>query len=146
MAGSPGSKLDLGNIIKRVYDSDNQALKVNAVVENTGGLTDDELRAAPLEVDVIATVPQSIIIDAAEDNIAIKDPVSEETLVVNSGGSINVLGLNQMIPAEFDSFHITAKTMAGDPQTIEYRKGMTVIATLTIAYDIDGDLESVTRS
>lgn len=141
-----GTKLDADQVLKLVYDEAEQALKTTGSSGPGGGLTDAELRASPLEVDVVSSTPQAIVIDAADDSIAIGDRDTGDTQKVTPDGEALVNTMNQLVPEKFNGVFITLKNGNGDPLTVEYRQGITVVATLTMRYDIDGDLESVVKS
>jgi hypothetical protein len=60
-----------------------------------------------------------------------------------------VRGMNKMVPVEFDFIDITSRNVAGDPLVIVYKtggSGGTTVATLTLTYDVGGDLKTVTRT
>lgn len=67
----------------------------------------------------------------------------------NGGGSsITPEDFPGLLNFKFDSFEVTAKTLDG-PTEIEYYTGGvggTLVATITITYDSEGDIESVERS
>lgn len=74
MAQNPTvTNLDQQQILQRTFDKDNDRLRVDA-----------ELVSPILDVSI----------DASTDNIAIKDPVSENILAINPNGSINVMVTN----------------------------------------------------
>jgi len=61
-------------------------------------------------------------------------------------GSPAPVSAGNIITEEFDSVAVTAKNSDGCPTTVEYSLAGDLIATLTITYDVDGDLQSVTRT
>lgn len=60
-----------------------------------------------------------------------------------------VRDMNRLVPEEFDFLDITSRNLAGDPLVIVYKtggSGGTTVATLTLTYDVGGDLKTVTRT
>jgi hypothetical protein len=60
-----------------------------------------------------------------------------------------VRDFNKLVPEEFDFIEVTTRNLAGDPTVIEYRtggSGGTIVATLTLLYDVNDDFESVERT
>lgn len=93
MSSNTGKYLNQENIIKKVFDGTNDALKVNVVAGSGGGgdgLTDAELRASPVDVNVTTSAPTTVVIDAADDSIAIGDRTTGDLMTVNPDGTINV--------------------------------------------------------
>ena len=87
-----GKYLNQENIMKKVFDGDNDALKVNVVAGGGSGpsdcLTDAELRASPVDVNVTSSTPTTIVVDAADDSIAIGDRTTGDLMTVNPDGTI----------------------------------------------------------
>lgn len=57
--------------------------------------------------------------------------------------------MNALIDFEFDAIKVVTKDADGQPTQVEYYKGGlsgTLIATLDITYDVDGDLATVVRT
>lgn len=55
----------------------------------------------------------------------------------------------KLVPEVYNYIEITSKNANGDPLTVEYKTGGAggvLVATLTITYDVDGDVQSVLRS
>ncbi len=62
---------------------------------------------------------------------------------------LQVRTINSLIPVVYDYFSINSKNAAGDPLVIVYKTGGsagTTVATLTLTYDVDGDLTTTTRT
>ena len=62
---------------------------------------------------------------------------------------LNVRQLNELIPVVYDAISVTSKNANGDPLVVLYKVGGlagTTVATITMAYDVDGDLISVVRT
>lgn len=60
-----------------------------------------------------------------------------------------VAEVNKLVPKQYDYIEVLTKNVNGDPTSVQYKTGGiggTLVATLTIVYDVDGDLLSVTRS
>lgn len=141
------TKLDMEQVIRRAYDEPNNRLRVDASVTAT-----------------IGTV--NVIIDAASgDNIAIADPATGFVLKPNSDGSINVVfngvttsvgdysktgldvnNLNRVFSKPFDEIEVTAKNSDGDPTTIISKLNTTLVQTVTLTYDTDGDFQKLVVS
>lgn len=68
----------------------------------------------------------------------------QDVILYDASG--NPTGLSSLVPFSYDQITITAKNGNGDPTTVLYKKSSVTIATLTLTYDIDGDLSDVTRS
>ena len=69
---------------------------------------------------------------------------SGSSVAVSPGSAVSISG-GSLVTEEFDSVVITSKNADGCPTGIEYSFGGTLVATLTLTYDADGDLQSVTR-
>lgn len=76
---APYTRLDQNQILQRVFEEDDDQLRVNATVTATIG---------------------DVVIDAEQSNIAIKDPVTDNVLKINSDGSIDA---NTIISANSDN-------------------------------------------
>lgn len=70
------------------------------------------------------------------DKIALDVNVASGSL--QAGGSI--------VSENFDRFDVTALTADGCPTVVEYRLEGALVATVTITYDVNGNLESVVKS
>lgn len=142
-----GTKLDADQVLKLVYDETEKALKTTGSGGGPGnGLTNTELRASPLDINVLTNPPTTVVIDSNDDSIAIGDRDTGDLLKVNPDGSALVSTMNQLVPENFNGVFITSKNGNGDPLIVQYKQGLTIVATLTLSYDIDGDLESVVKS
>ena len=67
---------------------------------------------------------------------------------VNADGSINTIGLAQLVPFEFNEIDLTNSTISGQvvPTTVIYKQGGVAVATLTLSYDGSANLLSVVRT
>lgn len=86
---SQNTKLDANQVIKMVYDEATQSLKTTVGGSDGDGLTNAELRASPVPVTVTSAPPTTIVVDAADDSIAIGDRVTGDLMTVNTDGSTN---------------------------------------------------------
>jgi len=124
-------RYDANQVIRSVYDINTNSLRVSvdqAIAGPGGGL--------------------DIVIDHADDSIRIGDGINLVTTSPANTGKVafDVVSLNELVPREFDDIEITQKNAEGDPEIAIYRSAGSVVATLTITYDIDGDLQRVVRS
>lgn len=55
-------------------------------------------------------------------------------------------GQGKLVTEDFDSVSVTSKNAEGCPLIVEYRLGTDLVATVTITYDVDGDLQSVSKA
>ena len=84
---------------------------------------------------------QDVTTSLVGDKTALDVSLSDGSTVSLTPGSTGSL-----ISEEWDSVTVTAKNADGCPTTIEYALQGSLIATITIVYDTDGDLQSVVRS
>lgn len=124
------SQKDGTQVLRAVMDDVNNRLRVDAVISPDG---------------------HDLEIHYADDSIAIGDPTSDNILSINNDGSANVLNIGQLVPKAFDDIGITNITIAGTvvPSVIIYRMGGpsgTVVARLTLTYDLAANLTHVTRT
>lgn len=123
----PASRLDGNQVLTHAFDEQTQRLR-----------TDAEATIVNADIDVQ--------LDADTDSVAIGDKSTGVTAKVTNDGSLQVIAFNQLVPAKFDKIEILAKNISGDPTSVRYSQTGTTVATLSIVYDIDGDISSVTRS
>ena len=71
--------------------------------------------------------------------------VTELQLKANTTDKQSTGDLHSLVPLEHDQVTITAKTVDG-PTVIEYRQATALVATLTLTYDLDGDVSNVART
>jgi hypothetical protein len=66
----------------------------------------------------------------------------------NGGGSFNAEDFPGLLNFKFDSFEVTEKNLDGPTEIKYYTGGVggTLVATITITYDLEGDIETVERS
>lgn len=128
-------KLDYAQTLKNAYDITKNRFRVDAEVSATFG---------DLEVSLIST----------EDSVAIGNTAGTNFLAINPDGSVNVVvtsipdsgDIFRLVPFEIDDIEVTSKNSDGDPLTVVYSKSASIVATLTLLYDADGDFERVTRT
>lgn len=101
---------------------------------------DDEIA----ELQNIATILSSGASTQADLYDGSGNPITS-TVTNTSKRGIDVIRLNSLVPREYDDIEITLKTTDGDPQIIIFRSNTSVVATLNITYDSDGDIERVQR-
>ncbi|MDW8348101.1 MAG: hypothetical protein RML94_14155 [Bacteroidia bacterium] len=122
----PASQLGLENILRDVHDPVNQTLRTTATAT--------------------LVVPPAFDVDMShlEDSVRLGDGNNFITSTTHGGKvAIDIMPINALIKKVFDNITITAKNANGDPLTILYKLGMTTVATLSLTYDSDGDLQSV---
>jgi len=65
------------------------------------------------------------------------------------GSAWLVRDMNKLVPEMFDFIDIVSRNANGDPTVIDYKiggSGGITVATLTLTYDIDGELKTVGRT
>jgi hypothetical protein len=112
-----------------------------------------------LRTDAEATIVNADIdvsLNSVDDSVAIGD-TDGNLMEVNPDGSINIenpyilqlsnaIGTGQLVPNKFDKIEVLSKNITGDPLVVRYSQSGSTVATLTIIYDIDGDITSVART
>lgn len=86
----PTSNLSGENVLRDVHDQDEQRLRVDAQV-----------------TAIVENVTVEVDLDAANDNVAIKDPATNNILSVNDDGSIKTV---QLFTKAFDAITATYPT------------------------------------
>ncbi len=150
------SKLDQEQIIKQVYDENDNRLRVDASISaSIGDVSIVDSDGNELEVNPDGSINTNISgslaldISAADgDNIAISDGVN--TASVNSDGSLNVRVSNALVTDPYDYVGLINSVISGQtvPTTVVYKSGGatgTLVATLTLTYDLAANLTSVTK-
>lgn len=123
----PASRLDANQVLTHSFDEATQRIRTDSL-------------ATLVNTDI------DVQIDSDTDSIAIGDKASGVTAKVTPDGSLQVISFNQLVPAKFDKIEVLAKNIGGDPVSVRYSQTGTTVATLTIVYDLDGDISSVSRS
>lgn len=79
------------------------------------------------------------------DSVRLGDGTNEATITPTniSKFALDVMPLNRLIRYPYDRIDIVSKNIDGDPTQIEFRSLGTLVATVNITYDADGDLQSV---
>lgn len=79
------------------------------------------------------------------DSVRIGDGLATMTgaQVAPARYALDVVPVNALVKKHYDSIVVTARNLDGDPTQIEYRLGTTVVKTMNITYNIDGDVDSV---
>lgn len=84
-------------------------------------------------------------VDLDGSTVNIKDDDGDQ-LEIGDDGSIGVIILNRLVDKKYDDWEVMARNDCGDPTTVEYRFEGSVVRTLTLTYNDDGDLNRVQRS
>lgn len=138
MGSNPRSNLSQNQIIQKVYDSDNDRLRVDA--QYTASIDGD------LEIAINSANDSIAIGDEAGNKVTTTELEEKVLLDVNIASSVIAGDSYKLVPLEFDEIEISVKNANGDPQTILYKTANSIIAVVNITYDADGDFESATRS
>lgn len=86
-----------------------------------------------LDVNVVSSSP--IPVGASTE-------AKQDTQITEIQNSNELLGA-KLVKEPFNDVEVTAKNATGAPLTILYRNDTTLIATVTITYDVDGDIQRV---
>ena len=65
------------------------------------------------------------------------------------GAAWLVRDMNKLVPEIYDHIDIVSRNVNSDPTSVEYKTGGAggiIVATLTLTYDLAGELKTVTRS
>lgn len=118
MAQNPNpSLLDPGQIIKRVFDGTEDRIRVDA------------------EVTAVIAGAQEVIINAVDDNIAIRSSSTGYELEPNSDGTINTLTKNSLINVKWDAVSVAYPNSTTEIYTYKLGGlGGTTVASVTIVY------------
>ena len=84
---------------------------------------------------------QDVTTSLVGDKTALDVTLTDGTTVDLTPGATGSL-----ISEEWDSVVVTSKNADGCPLTVEYSLAGSLIATITITYDVDGDLQTLVRS
>lgn len=79
------------------------------------------------------------------DSVRLGDGVQTMTGSSVSTGryALDVLPANALVKKRYDGIYVTARNTDGDPTQIEFRLGTTVMQTVNITYNADGDVDTV---
>lgn len=117
MGNNPLSLLDPGQIIKKVYDDSSDRIRVDA------------------EVTAVIAGAQEVIINAVDDNIAIRSSTTGNEFQPNSDGSVNNFVQNLLIRVKWDAFSASFPSAVQEVYTYKTGGlGGTTVATVTITY------------
>ena len=134
-------------------------LPTNAATESTlqNLLSELQQKTEPSDTQPISAVSLPLPLGAAtESTLSSVDSKLNTLGQKNSLGSVPVViandqslittsQINDLIPVEFDEINILSKNLDGDPTVVEYKLSASIVATLNITYDSDGDLQNVIR-
>jgi len=102
-----------------------------------GVIKGNESNTTPITHDVTTSV--------VGDKTALDVTLASGSAVAVAPGSAVSINGGSLVTEEFDSVVITSKNADGCPTGIEYSLAGVLVATLTLTYDVDGDLQSVSR-
>lgn len=122
--------LDANQVIRSVYEVDKNCLRVciDGTIDGPGGGIE-------------------VVIDHTNDSIRLGDGTNLTTATVSgSKVGLDVISLNELVPTGFDDVEVTTKNADGCPTQVIYRNSSSIVATLDITYDVDGDFQRVVRS
>lgn len=156
-------KLDAFQVLRSVYDDPLNCLRVCVVDGTTGGnsgfeviidYTNDSIAIAAggqLLTSTAVGGKQALDVNVANigesvTNDGLGNPISSKLTQDGTERGLHVMTLNRLIPCEFDDIQITQFTAEGDPEIVIYRSDTNIIATLTITYNTDGEVERVRRT
>lgn len=111
------SRLDPGQIIKRVYEESSDSIRTRA------------------EITTTITGAQEIVISADDDSIAVRSSSTGNEIEPNADGSINTKVTNNLINANWDTVSVSYPTNVQEIYTYKTGgAGGTTVATVTIDY------------
>lgn len=113
MAAPDPSRLDANQVLKGSFD------------EATGRLRTDAL-ATIVNADI------DVQLDAADDNVAIADPVTGVSLQINPDRSSNTIQLNSLLNFKFDAIYPTYPSSTVEVYT--YRNLGNIVGVITVSY------------
>lgn len=154
--------IDYSEIMRGVFEEEPTVALRNFLVDKLGNGYD---ASNPLPVDATVTVPPvTVVLDAITpptrpdpDNVLIvgsEDGTKtgyKRAVKIDANGNTNVINMGGLVPKVFDDIKLTYATIAGSPvvTVAEYRtggSGGTLVATLTLSYDIAGNVTEVART
>ncbi len=159
------TKLDANQVLRRAYDEPNNRLRVDATVTASIGTVDVVIDAASGDnisisdgVDTLAinsdgSINAVVTLSAAEQDSVLIVGTEDATVggtqhvaKVNALGELSILQANKLIPQKYDLVQVIQKDADGNFEIIRFRDSGTLVATLTITYDVDGDISTVQRT
>ena len=127
--------------------SANQVLQIAEAEESNDTLNEIETNT---QETTDALVAQTLTVSKEAEQVItnvkleeLKDLVDELATQTEIQPTSNVASV---VKVPWDNFQVTAKNGAGCPTSTEYKLGSTLVATVTITYDVDGDLQSLVVS
>ena len=167
--------LDAFQVLRSVFDVDMNCLRVCVVDGSTGGggggfeviisHVNDSIRIGDgtnlvtstteggktgLDVNIVGDTELSRIDGTStHDSVRIGDQNNEVSTTANtdlSKAGLDVNMLNRLIDVPHDDIEIIQFTTEGDPEVIQFREGGALRLTLTLTYNLEGDLQRVQRT
>jgi len=125
------------NQVLQIAEAEESNDTLNEIETNTQETTD----ALGAQTLVVSKEARQVITNVKLEEL--KDLVDELATKTEIQPTSNVASV---VKAPWDNFQVTAKNGAGCPTSTEYKLGSTLVATVTITYDVDGDLQSLVVS
>lgn len=101
----------------------------------------------PLRVDVDENLKVTLDSQIVEVVGTVKIEDTAGNPLTSAGGALDVRNISQLIPSAFD--YVALSPTGTNPTTIVYKTGGvggTTVATLTLTYDANNNVQTVTRS
>ena len=139
VSGGGGGSADstAANQALQIAEAEESNDTLNEIETNTQETTD----ALGAQTLVVSKEARQVITNVKLEEL--KDLVDELATKTEIQPTSNVASV---VKAPWDNFQVTAKNGAGCPTSTEYKLGSTLVATVTITYDVDGDLQSLVVS
>ena len=135
--------MDVGNILRQVYDNNTQSLNVNLqgsgsvtlpnisrLSDGTNFITSSNI-GSKVGLDVAIVNMPEILINDADDSIKIGNG-SGTYMAVNTDGSTNTTINNAIVPYKFDSIFPTYPNAT--TEIYQYKNAGATVATVTVIY------------
>lgn len=129
--------------------SETQPVNVqNTSIAVTGPLTDAQLRATPVPVSAAQSGAWTVGVNnfPAAQNVNLRD---ENGNAFSETNPLTVSSMSDLVSEKYTNMqfsYVPSGNGVGEIQTVIYRNGATTIATLTLGYDAQNRITSVTRS
>ena len=154
------TKLDSEQVLKRSYDETKNRIRVDADVTATVGVVDVVIDAASgdniaisdgtntmlINPDGSINANVDVILSHIDDSVRLGNGTNFFSSSQRETGEIgldtNVL--NRVFSKPFDELEVTSKNDDGDPLVIVSRLNASIVQTVTLVYDVDGDFQKLT--
>jgi hypothetical protein len=163
MASVPGKNLNQENIIKKVFDETTDSLRTTSTLVVPPGGINVNLSAASGDNVAISdgtdtllinpdgslnVNPGNLIISHLDDSIRLGDGTNLFSSHQRETGEIGLdtNTLNRVFSKPFDELEVTSKNDDGDPLVVVSRLNASLVQTVTLVYDADGDFQKLTVS